>query len=132
MTLPNADQVAGRALQSVGTPFRLYGRKIGVALDCAGVVSHALDLRDPWFNYGLKGDYLDLMTSIANQIGLLQAEAGCREGDIVVADCGARQLHLLVRAQSGWVHAHAGLRRVVHTPGISPWPLIAAWRSSGV
>jgi hypothetical protein len=37
----------------------------------------------------------------------------------------------MVRADNGWVHAHAGLGRVVHMPGMSPWPLINLWRLAG-
>jgi hypothetical protein len=37
----------------------------------------------------------------------------------------------MVHADNGWVHAHAGLRRVVHMPGPSPWPIIALWRFCG-
>jgi hypothetical protein len=39
-----------------------------------------------------------------------------------------RQLHLAVRTGDGFVHASAGIRRVVETPGEPQWPLIAAYR----
>jgi hypothetical protein len=39
-----------------------------------------------------------------------------------------RQLHLGVRTADGFVHAHAGLRRVVETPGMPEWPLVGAYR----
>jgi murein DD-endopeptidase / murein LD-carboxypeptidase len=118
-------------LQAVGTPFRLYGRKTGVALDCVGLVLHAINLPHFVANYGLKGDYLELLRSIANQNGFMSLAVACHNGDIAMAECGSRQQHLMVRASNGWVHAHAGLRRVVHTPGPSPWPIIAVWRSPG-
>lgn len=38
------------------------------------------------------------------------------------------QLHLMIGTRDGIVHAHAGLGRVVLTPGPSPWPLLGAWR----
>lgn len=123
--------VAERALAAVGTPFRLYGRKVGVALDCVGLVLHALNIDGPVRCYSIKGAYLDVLQNSANQYGLQQLANADRDGDIVAVDCGQRQQHLLVRAQDGWVHAHAGLRRVVHMPGQLPWPLLAAWRLSG-
>jgi hypothetical protein len=38
------------------------------------------------------------------------------------------QLHLGVRTERGFIHAHAALRRVVETPGSPEWPLIAVYR----
>lgn len=38
------------------------------------------------------------------------------------------QLHLAVRTKQGFVHAHAGIRRVVETPGEPQWPLLGAYR----
>ena len=34
-----------------------------------------------------------------------------------------------VSTDPGFVHAHAGLRRVVEMPGESPWPIIGWWRA---
>jgi hypothetical protein len=123
-----SEAIARRALQAVGTPFRLYGRKAGVALDCVGLVLHSTGLPDPSARYWLKGDYLDILRHLTNQNGFMQRRFPSRDGDILLVDCGLSQQHLMVRASNGWVHAHAGLRRVVHTPGPSPWPIIAAWR----
>jgi hypothetical protein len=33
-----------------------------------------------------------------------------------------------VRTNAGFVHAHAGIRRVVETPGMPEWPLLAVYR----
>jgi hypothetical protein len=38
------------------------------------------------------------------------------------------QLHLGVRTADGFVHAHAGLRRVVETPGAPQWPVLGVYR----
>jgi murein DD-endopeptidase / murein LD-carboxypeptidase len=122
------DEIARRALQAVGTPFRLYGRKVGVALDCVGLVLHATQILDRITSYTLKGDHLDLIRIITNQKGFKVQPSPNRGGDIAVVQCGPRQQHLLIHVSGGWVHAHAGLRRVVFTPGPLPWPLIAAWR----
>ena len=41
---------------------------------------------------------------------------------------GPLQLHLMIGTGAGFVHAHAGLGRVVETPGLSPWPVLGWWR----
>jgi hypothetical protein len=38
------------------------------------------------------------------------------------------QLHIGVRTDAGFVHAHAGLRRVVETPGMPDWPFVGIYR----
>jgi hypothetical protein len=38
------------------------------------------------------------------------------------------QLHIGVKTNAGFVHAHAGLRRVVETPGAPEWPLLGIYR----
>jgi hypothetical protein len=40
----------------------------------------------------------------------------------------AEQLHLAVLTDAGFVHAHAGLRRVVETAGMPEWPVIGIYR----
>jgi hypothetical protein len=38
------------------------------------------------------------------------------------------QLHLAIRCAQGFVHAHAGIGRVVETPGEPQWPVLAVYR----
>ena len=68
-----------------------------------------------------------------DSIGLLQPKhsGGVRDGDVAIAACSSQQFHLMLRAADGWVHSHAGLRKVVHTPGASPWPIVAVRRMIG-
>ena len=67
----------------------------------------------------------------------LRRAADDRTGDIVLCAVGPAQSHLVIidrnqapdaRAQTTFIHAHAGLRRVVRTPGRPPWPVVARWR----
>jgi hypothetical protein len=37
-------------------------------------------------------------------------------------------MHLGVRTDQGFVHAHAGIGRVVETPGAPEWPVLAVYR----
>lgn len=124
--------VAGRALSCIGTPFRLYGRTPGVALDCAGLAGFAAGLSDLPRDYTMYGDFLRTVKSHLAKYGKFEVPAGrqIQSGEIALVQCGPRQQHLMVRVQDGWVHAHAGLGRVVHMAGLSPWPVLAVWKIS--
>lgn len=125
--------IAASALEQVGTPFRLYGRSPSLALDCVGLAIHAVGYLGNEQRYHLKGDYREVICSYLDKSNLLKLDGGAvpYDGDLALVGCAPRQQHLMVRAKGGWVHAHAGLGRVVHTPGDSPWPIIAIWRASG-
>lgn len=134
---PDTGQIAARALQQIGTPFKLHGRSPGAALDCVGLVAYAVNLDIPLQSiprdYHIKGEFLERIKSYLEQNGFekLSHIDDFRPGDVILARPGARQLHLMVKTEQGFVHAHAGLRRVVMTPDPSPWPLAAGWRLSG-
>lgn len=127
-----ADAIAGRAFQHIGTTFRLFGRDPEWAVDCVGLTAAVLEIEENW-SYSLKGDYLQMVADCLETRHFRKIGNGTRpkDGDIALALCAPRQQHLLIRANGGWVHAHAGLGRVVHTPGDCPWPIIALWRISG-
>lgn len=84
-------------------------------------------------NYSLKGAKLSLILPYMDSIELLPLARSARicDGDVAIAACSPRQFHLMIRAANGWVHSHAGLRKVVHTPGASPWPIVAMRRMIG-
>jgi hypothetical protein len=53
----------------------------------------------------------------------------CAEtGDVMMLEVASDQVHLAVRTDAGFVHAHAGIGRVVETPGMPEWPVIGAYR----
>lgn len=54
--------------------------------------------------------------------------AAVEEGDILLVRVGPAQLHVVVLTGDGYLHADAGLRRVVEVPGALPWPILSAWR----
>jgi murein DD-endopeptidase / murein LD-carboxypeptidase len=127
------DMVAALALQQVGTAFRVHGRQPGLALDCVGLTAHALQLRNVPADYSLKGCYLEIISGCLDGVAGQQISTDtvpCA-GDVALVQCAPRHHHLMIHAAYGWVHAHAGLRRVVHMPGASPWPIIALWRICG-
>ena len=132
-----SNAIAARAMAQLGTPFRMRGRTPGVALDCIGLALVALGplakSNLPCPNYAMRGDYQPAIRSYFAELpfrALAGGEAAC-DGDILLASPGPSQLHLLVRVNGGWVHAHAGLGRVVFTPEWPNWPILHRWRFTG-
>lgn len=121
------EQVAAAALATVGARFRAQGRDPALGLDCVGVVAVATG--EP----GLPRDYpLRSGAWHAEQVpdGMVASD-GEAVGDVLLCRVSAAQLHLVLRTAGGFVHADAGVRRVVERPGAVPWPVIAAWRKEG-
>ena len=132
-----ADLIAFRANAHLNTPFRFRGRTPGVALDCVGLVLTALgpiaETTVDCPSYSLRGDFRSVILSCFGKLPfhLISEDEPEHDGDIILAAAGPSQLHLMVAANSGWVHAHAGLGRVVFTPIWPGWPIIHRWRFIG-
>ena len=135
------DALANEAGRLIGTPFRLHGRNPKTGVDCVGLVSAAfsrIDRRfDPPSQYALRNrtiapllDRLD--TAPARR--LPSGDPARQTGDICLCTLGSGQHHVVILAGPAagravsFIHAHAGLRRVVQTPGPPPWPVLASWR----
>ncbi len=124
------------AMCQVKTPFVLHGRTPGHALDCIGLVAHCLNQNGyrgkiP-IDYTMRGSHLARIQSYFSNPEFVTVpvdEYG--DGDIAVVQCADRQFHVMIRAPTGWIHAHAGLGRVVFSPDPIIWPLIAIWRHRG-
>jgi murein DD-endopeptidase / murein LD-carboxypeptidase len=130
--------IAQRALDEIGTPFRLFGRTAGKALDCVGLALVALAPHLPSGvlapRYSMRGDYAArardfLAHSVLTEMETI--EPAC-VGDLVLASLGPTQLHFLICTASGWVHADAGLGRVVLRPGALEWLVRGVWRLNGI
>lgn len=128
-----AQDFAAAAASMIGTPFRLHGREPGRALDCVGVVSAALQRvgrphRVP-LGYRLRNTDPHAFIPIIEEAGFLRTSGPAMAGDLVLAKPGPGQLHLLIATSAQtYVHAHAGLDRVVETPAPLDWPLLGSWR----
>jgi lipoprotein Spr len=128
-----SDTVAGAARRLVGVGFRPQGRDPVEGVDCVGVVVAALasvgyrvDAPD---DYTQRGADVDRIMRAMAAAGLRRVEGGhSGAGDILLMKAGPAQLHLGIATEAGMVHAHAGLRRVVETPGVPPWPVLGRWR----
>ncbi len=126
-----AERVVAEARALVGVPFRLQGRDPAIGLDCVGLAG--LVLARAGFpvvlptGYGLRnGDAVRACAGL-RAAGLRAVEAGL-PGDLALVRPGAMQLHLMILVPGGYVHAHAGLRRVVEMPGDMGWDLAGFWR----
>jgi len=124
-------RVAAEALALVGTPFRLRGRDPRTGIDCVGLALIALrnagrDVREPPA-YQLRGTSADRAETLLRANGLVPAPKE-QPGDILLVESGPMQVHLMIRAGTGHVHAHAGLGRVVLMPMPASSPVRSLWR----
>jgi hypothetical protein len=124
-------RIARRARALVGVRFVPQGRDPMLGLDCVGTAAVAAGvpagkLRS---DYSLRGEHL---AAIEHELCDLGCHPVPREqavaGDVIVCEAGPAQFHIVVRTWDGFVHADAGLRRVVERPLPVPWPVAGVWR----
>ncbi|HQV04232.1 MULTISPECIES: hypothetical protein [unclassified Novosphingobium] len=117
----------------VGTRFRLHGRDPATGLDCIGLLEAALARLNR--KVTLPGGYplrlvgLDHWLPDPAECGFADAALPFEPGDVVLLRPATGQVHLAIAGTgSDWIHAHAGLRRVVSTPQIPTGPILHHWR----
>ena len=125
--------LAAAAERLVGTPFRLHGRDPVRGLDCVGLVAVALAATGRPAavpaGYRLRRARIDRILDAAAVAGLAEANGAIEAGDVLLVRPGPGQHHLVVAAAcGGFIHAHAGLGRVVATPAPLAWPVARHWR----
>lgn len=126
------NDIVRRARAMLGVRFRPQGRDAATGLDCVGLVAVAarVSLASLRHDYGLRGGSTAELEAGLTGVGLVPADpTAARPGDVLVVETGFRQLHLVILTESGFVHADAGLRRVVEVPGRAAWPVLSAWRA---
>jgi lipoprotein Spr len=121
------DAIAARARGCVGVRFRPQGREVETGLDCVGLAAVALRIRNARGGYALRGGSLAELEEALAQANLRRVKQ-IIAGDVLVLRAGPEQLHLCVVTNAGFVHADAGLRRVVERPEQPPWPVLGIWR----
>jgi hypothetical protein len=125
--------LAEAAEQLIGTPFRLHGRDPGHGLDCVGLLGAALKRSGcnaalP-IGYSLRIRELGRWLPEPARYGLGPAELPFAAGDVLLLSPSPAQFHLAIADQSGgWIHAHAGLRRVVREAAVPAGTIIHHWR----
>lgn len=121
---------AERARALVGCRFRPQGRDAGTGLDCIGLVAAVFRIPADSVpsDYRLRGDHFQRVRTGLNAHFRRVPVNRAVTGDVLLIAAAADQPHLAILTDRGFVHAHAGLRRVVETPGTSPWPPLCAFR----
>lgn len=129
MPASRADQVAVRARALVGVRFRPQGRSARRGLDCVGVAALAAGIEPERIrrDYSVREATLAMLAAELSTFGM-RTVSEAEAGDIAVFSPGPGQLHLAVFTGSGFVHADAGLGRVVERPAPAPWPVLGVWR----
>ena len=129
--------IANRAEQAIDIPFRLHGRSVAKGLDCVGLVAHAispliLGTTIPQ-HYSLRFGDLSAVNQFFGPFDFLSIcpSSSMMSGDIIVTAPSVNQLHFLIITGKNYVHAHAGLRRIVKSnlPVLTPIKMI--WRYQG-
>jgi cell wall-associated NlpC family hydrolase len=131
------DELASAALKLIGSPFRLHGRDPATGLDCVGVCTASLGAVGRGIHvpasYRLRNTALGDFSTVLSQAGLGSVAGPVRPGDILLLSLSFIQFHLIIAAGGGsFVHAHAGLRRVVQSPGPNTCPVLEHWRLSDI
>ena len=118
-----------------GSPFRLHGRDPATGLDCVGLVATALErcgrrVEAPE-GYALRALSVAPLLGFATRNGFTACEllAPGEAGDLVLLRPSAIQAHLAILLdRDRFIHAHAGLGKVVIGEGELPGETIARWR----
>ncbi|MEH3108092.1 MAG: peptidoglycan endopeptidase [Sphingomonas fennica] len=118
--------IVAAARACIGARFRPYGRDPAWGLDCVGLAACAFGRAVPR-DYPLRGGDAGCVARAAAAAGLVAAPRPA-PGDLLLIDCGSRQLHLAVLTETGFVHADAGIGRVVEAPGRPAGRIVAAYR----
>ncbi|MFM5895188.1 MAG: hypothetical protein ACKOQM_12265 [Novosphingobium sp.] len=131
MTTPLRLAHAAEAL--AGVPFRLHGRDPATGVDCIGLLGAAMARagRPMALPSGYPWRLRDLAQWLPapEDCGFSEARGPVRPGDAIMLQPGPAQFHLAIAARDlRWVHAHAGLRRVVISAELPAGPIIAHWR----
>lgn len=122
-----ADAFAAAAEECEGVAFKLHGRDPQFGLDCLGLVLHALARSGhilPMIRpYRLRNTDYSSVRLIAGQLGWNICDGKVQRGDLIWTTPGPAQLHFAIASGAEtFVHAHAGLGKVVVSHGVLPWP----------
>jgi hypothetical protein len=125
--------LAAAAAQLVGAPFRLHGRDPATGLDCIGVLAAALSTCCNSVHlprgYTLRTRVLPDLGVYVSGCGLVTATGTVVAGDVLLVRAGPGQFHLLIATGSEeFIHAHAGLKRVIRGALVPDWPVVRHWR----
>jgi cell wall-associated NlpC family hydrolase len=126
-------RLAREAEGLVGARFRLHGRDPETGLDCIGLLAAAMERGGQ--PIALPTGYPLRLTDLAQWLPdpkiccFVETSAPFLPGDVVMLQPGPAQFHLAIADRAlGWIHAHAGLRRVVRDAALPSGPITVHWR----
>lgn len=127
------EDLAQAAASLCDTPFRLNGRDTNYGIDCIGLLELALEKAGRKITlptgYTLRLSNPEAWLPDPAACGFAPASLPIQPGDVMLLRLGQAQVHLAVSGFDGaWVHAHAGLRRVVVSPTLPSGEVIGHWR----
>lgn len=125
--------LARAAERLVGTRYRLHGRDPATGLDCIGLLSAALAGIGRRHvlptGYTLRTREATALEETARACGFAPAASPARPGDVAFLRVAPCQFHLAIAGdRQTFIHAHAGLRRVVAAPSLGDWLVVSTWR----
>jgi hypothetical protein len=107
---------------------RLQGRDAD-GLDCVGLIAVAFGRHDVPRDYDLRtADEARWMAELDAR--LTRMSGPLQPGQVLLMQAGPAQLHLGLWTGHSLIHAHAGLRQIVETPGPPAWPILGQWQSA--
>lgn len=121
-----SDRIIKYARECIGTPFMHQGRVVGIGLDCAGVVAHALSRAGIVYS-DVKGYTRTpfrglLQETLERQSCLLRvAIAEKSAGDILLMRFMGEPQHVAVYSGMTIIHGYFGSGKVVEHPLDSKW-----------
>ena len=115
-------------MSAIGAPFCLNGTSRETGFDCVGLTAFCFGLAPDSLprRMGLGRVEPQVWRSALAHAGFTPTEVP-RIGDLLLLDCGRGRWHLGVQVERGLIHAHAGLRRVVHAATPAPMILLARY-----
>lgn len=127
------ERLAAAAMELVGTPFRLHGRDARTGLDCVGLLSASLArcgaVADLPTAYRMRMTGIETILPDPDLLGFVPGDPPFEIGDVILQRLGPAQFHIAIATfGERWVHAHAGLRRVVLSPTLCDGPVVHHWR----
>lgn len=129
----SAAALAAAAAALEGTRFRMHGRDPATGIDCIGLLSASLKAIGHRANfpsgYTLRTSNLEQLLPDPEAAGFVRVEGPLVIGDVVMLRLGPAQFHLAIVIEGArFVHAHAGLRRVVVGALPLPGEPLHRWR----
>ena len=132
---PLPERFASEAERMLGATFRLRGRNPEHGVDCVGLIICALEESghavSPPAAYALKNTGIENQFDCIRNTGFVEADGLVQRGDVILVRPGPAQHHLLIALGiNRFIHAHAGLRRVVIQTGLDAESVLHHWRLS--